>query len=67
MFWCDEGSGTILYDISENKNQIKFYKEGKKLDDDSDIWSEQLSSGIPMDIEDEWGNWLPFNWAIKLP
>lgn len=56
----------MLGDISQEKNQVLIYQNGKKADDDVDVWSEALQSSIPIEFEDDWGNRLQPNWDVKL-
>jgi hypothetical protein len=63
----DQGAGSKIMDLSENKNHGNILKEGGVVNKENSetYWNAgELEAGQPLTFEDEWGKDNPPNWAI---
>ena len=64
IYWrCDEGSGLVLTDITDNKNNGTMV--GNDGGDEFAFWGKELERGEPLDNEDKWGKESQLGGAIN--
>ena len=76
-YHMDKGSGVIIEDISNNKNDAYinsvFYNHNKKKEkndqnlkepDLKEIWGDVLEENAPLEYEDKWGRRIPPSYAM---
>jgi hypothetical protein len=64
----DQGGGSKIVDLTDNKNSGNILKANNMIDNENvaEIWENgELEAGDPLEFEDEWGKNSPPNWALQ--